>query len=123
MKKPQLSTKGETLARWTSLPENLPLNPAVVPYKHEGSTYCEDGIRITGSRQWIEAVLSHLKPLLAHEGTTTRLAVSLSEATDRETRAPLGTWSCYIQVHERGREAKIANTILGGLYDRELGRK
>lgn len=105
--------KREFLDHWRGISPGQPLAPAVVPYKHTGSTYSEDGIRITGRREWIDAVLSRLTDLLAYENTSTRLQVSYQEATDKDTRAPLGSYCAYVQVHQRGREAQIMGALFG----------
>lgn len=105
--------KKELLSHWEAIKPNQEIKPAVVPYKHEGSTFDQDGIRLTGSQKFIDSVLSHLKPLLQHENGTTRLQVSHSQATDRHTGAKLDSFKCYIQVHQRGRQAQICNTIMG----------
>ncbi len=85
--------------------------PRPVPYRHQGSTYDQDGIRITGSRAFIDAVLSRLTDLLAFENGRTRLQVSYQEATDKDSGDPLGSWSCYVQVHERGAQACTADAL------------
>ena len=59
--------KAEMLQHWQTIPDNQPVNPDPVPYKHEGSTYDQDGIRITGSKAFIDSVLSRLKELLQYE--------------------------------------------------------
>ena len=112
--------KKEILAHWQALPEGQPLRPSIVRYKHEGSTYAEDGIRITGSAKWIDAVLSRLKDLLKAENTQTRLQVSYQEATDKDTRQPLGSYACYVQVHDRGGEAKMVNAYASAVCGREV---
>jgi hypothetical protein len=115
--------KDEMLEHWKGLPENQPLRVTPVPYKHSGSTYAEDGIRITGTKEFIDSVLSCLKPLLAYEGTATRLQVVYKESQDRETGASLGSYNCYLQVHERGREAQIMGSFLEGIKDRKQRKK
>jgi hypothetical protein len=107
--------KKAILDHWRALPDNQPIRPTVIPYKHEGSTYAEDGIRITGSAQFIDAVLSRLKDMLAFEGLTTRLQLNYQESKDRESGRMLGSYNCYIQVHERGGEAKLINSHFGRL--------
>lgn len=107
--------KAQMLAHWRALPEQQKLKPCPVAYKHEGSTYSEDGIRITGSRAWIDSVLSRLKDLLAFEDCETRLQVTYQESKDRETQASLNSFNCYIQVHERGDEAKMINHFVSGI--------
>lgn len=104
--------KREFLEHWRAL-ELTSIHPGVIPYKFRGSTFAEDGIRITGSPQFVDQVLSNLKELLACENSDTRLGVSYQESKWKETGEPTGSISCYIQVHERGREARIANAFFG----------
>lgn len=112
--------KKEFLAHWSGMKRKRALKPTPVPYKHEGSTFDQDGIRITGSRQFIDGVLSRLTELLAFENTETRLQVNYQQASDRKTGEPLDSWTCYIQVHERGDEAKMVNAFASGLAGREV---
>jgi len=106
--------KKAMLEHWAGLEANQQLNPLPVAYKHEGSTYAEDGIRITGSEQWIDSVLSRVKDLLCDESGSTRLQVVYKQSTDRETREPIDSFNCYIQVHERGGEAQAVNRMIEG---------
>lgn len=109
--------KTEILAHWKSLSRPQKLTPRPVLYGHRGSTYDQDGIRITGSRAFIDAVLSHLIDLLAFENGSTRLQVSYQPATDKENGRPLGSWSCYVQVHERGAQACATGALAALLAD------
>lgn len=104
--------KQQIIQHWQDIKEGQEINISPVAYKHTGSTYDEDGIRLTGSRQFIDSVLSHLKELLEYENNDTRLQLAYQETVDKETRAPAGTFNCYIQVHERGREARIFNAFI-----------
>ena len=101
--------KAETITHWSAITPEMLLKPDVVPYKHEGSTYDQDGIRITGSRAWIDSVLSRLKPLLEFEGDETRLQLVYQQSTDRKDGRQLDAWNCYVQVHQRGDEAITMN--------------
>ncbi len=58
--------KNAFLKHWASIRKNQNLCPQPVRYGHEGSTYAEDGIRVTGSRVFIDSVLSRIKDLLDH---------------------------------------------------------
>ncbi len=111
--------KAEVLERWRGLEPNQHLKPDAVPYKHTGSTYDECGIRITGTTKFIDSVLSRLKDLLEYEGSDTRLALVYQEAVERKTQVPTGSYSAYIQVHERGPEAKAMNAFLEGIKRRK----
>lgn len=90
------------LKHWASIRKNQKLSPKPVRYTHEGSTYAEDGIRITGSRQFIDSVLSRLKDLLMYEGEETRLQAVYQRSLDRESGKALTSYNCYVQVHDRG---------------------
>lgn len=105
--------KSQILQHWSAIPENQSLKPSPVPYKHKGSTYAEDGIRVTGSRQFIDSVLSRLKDLLRFENSSTRLQVVYKESRDRETGIPLESFNFYIQVHERGQNHFTYDEIAG----------
>lgn len=106
--------KADALARWRNLPEDAPLKPTVIPYKHEGSTYGHDGVRIEGSPAFIDAVLGRLKDLLALEGPTTRIGLAYQKVMPRPGKPGNGgDCVCYVKFHERGDEAKILNTRYG----------
>jgi len=112
--------KEQFLEHWTALKPNQKVKPNPVAYKHTGSTYDEDGIRLTGSAKFIDSVLSRLKELLEYESCNTRLQVVYKESTDRKTGAPLDSYNCYVQVHQRGGEAKIANALASGIAKRRV---
>ncbi|HWR71735.1 MAG TPA: hypothetical protein VN604_01045 [Nitrospirota bacterium] len=90
------------LKHWSKLRANQKLRPKPVRYTHEGSTYAEDGIRITGSRAFVDGVLSRLKDLLDYESDETRLQVVYMRSTDRESGKTISSYNCYVQVHARG---------------------
>ena len=120
--------KAELLAKWRELPES---NPAqfmeALPYKHKGSTYGEDGIRIDGSPEFIFAVLSKLKQLLPLENEITRLSASFNEIAERvkvdggvEFGGGTGKYCCYIRLAQRGQEAQMCNLFLAGVAGRSV---
>jgi len=56
--------KGEFLNYWKTLNPNAPINILPKPHDHWGTTVDEDTIRITGSSQFIDCILSRLKDLI-----------------------------------------------------------
>ena len=106
--------KAEMLTHWQGIKPNQALKPGVIPYKHQGSTFAEDGIRITGSRAWIDSVLSRLTDLLAYEGIDTRLQVSYKQSNDKAGNLIPDAYNCYIQVHRRGSEGAILQAYIAG---------
>ncbi len=93
--------KDPFLKHWASLRKNQKVQPRPVPYRHAGSTYAEDGIRLTGSRTFVDSVLSRLKDLLLFENDETWLRVVYKRSADRESGKQLSAWNCYVQVHKR----------------------
>jgi len=98
--------KTDFLDYWAMLHDDIPLEPEPIPYKHEGTNFGNDTIRITGSRKFIDGVLSRLKELLQYEADSTRLQVLYQQTVDKNGKE-FDSWNCYIQVHERGEEAQI----------------
>lgn len=111
--------KKEAMEHWKSLePNQNPLeHMQVIPYKSGGSKYGTCGIRVDGSPEFIDAVLSNLKPLLDGEGDETRLELARREVTPTEVKGQVKGYAnrvreaevCYIRLHERGHEAKRMN--------------
>ena len=105
--------KAEILKHWQALDADLPIKPCPVLYKHKGSTFDEDGIRITGSRVFIDSVLSTLKGLLSCENGKTRLQLAYSQSVCKESGRKLDSFQCYVQVHDRGPQAQMVNKLFG----------
>lgn len=105
--------KRDALQHWSGLEPNGELPMRAVPYKTAGPKYGYDGIRIDGSREFIDGVLARLRDLIGHENGQTRLELNYTEIADRETRLPTGNFVCYVRVHERGRESLAG--AFGGL--------
>ena len=114
--------KEQIVNHWQGLKSNQPIAISPVPYKHQGSTYAEDGIRITGSKPFIDSVLSRLKDLLEHENSDTRLQLVYKQSVDKDTGVELPSFNCYIQVHERGHEARMCNAFIDGIKQRNFSK-
>ena len=107
--------KEEIINHWQGIKANQPIAISPVPYKHTGSTYAEDGIRLTGSKPFIDSVLSRLTELLEHENSDTRLQLVYKQSVDKDTGVELPSFNCYVQVHERGQEARMCNAFIDGI--------
>lgn len=112
-------TKAGELARWATLPDANPLKAMeIIPYKSAGSKYGACGIRIDGTPEFIDAVLSKLKELIDGENAMTRLELARSVVdgsgiNKKLPNATNGAECCYIRLHERGDEGKIMNARYG----------
>lgn len=103
------------LQRWHDLQENQPILPHFTPIAADahGSTFGACGIRISGNPQFIDAVLSRLKDLLAAEAGATRLTLSRqsvkpvairngeAETVKQWANADTDAETCYVQIRER----------------------
>ena len=113
--------KHEAMNRWNDLEPNQDPYQHIkpIPYRSEGSTYGADGIRICGSREFIESVLSNLKSLLQGENHHTRLQITWADVKPTEIKGEVKNFSnasenamvCYIQIRERGSKAAQVNNF------------
>lgn len=113
--KPKTLRKEAFLAYWAAMKRKRTIKPTPIPYKFKGSTYARDGIRITGSRMFVDQVISNLTGLLGYENDMTRLQVVYKQTVDRDSGQPIDSWNCYLQVHERGGEAQMANAFMSAM--------
>jgi hypothetical protein len=91
-----------------------------IAYKARGSRYGACGVRIDGTPEFIDAVLSNLKPLLAGENCTTRLELARAVVDGSGIGKVLDNAAthaecCYIRLHTRGHESQIMASIYGVL--------
>jgi len=104
--KPWKAKKDEIKKFWQSLPASMPIQPLnVIPGGYKGSTYMYDGIRVTGSHQFINSVTSRLKDILNYDEGNTKLFLRYHQQVDKNTEQPLpNSFVFYVQV--RGKEDK-----------------
>lgn len=99
------ASKTDIMNMWKTIEANRPVTIRPIAYSHKGSTYGEDGIRITGNPQFITSVISHLKDFLSYENPQTKLSVSYRE-TESPSKIATGqnktSYVFYIAVKERG---------------------
>jgi hypothetical protein len=117
-------TKAEALRNWAKLPANQNPLPHMSPIRKgtTGSRYGACGIRIDGTPEFIDAVLSCLKPLIDGENQVTRLELARNEVKSTEingerksfVNAARNAECCYIRLHERGPEAIAYGAMLNG---------
>ncbi len=112
-------TKAQILDYWRALQPNhiIPMQP--MEADHKGSTYSQDGIRITGTKQFIDGVLSRLKDLVALESQQTKLEVVYRDIDSTNPNNPRpGTFVFYIMAKERTaptvKTTNAVKPVLGG---------
>lgn len=107
------ATKAEILSYWQNLPPDTPIYMKPIDYEHQGSTYGEDGLRITGRPEFIASVMSRLKEFLNFENPTTKLAVTYRQ-TESPSQVKMGeiktSYVFYVSARERGSaKSKVLN--------------
>jgi hypothetical protein len=100
--KPRRLGKADILARWESLSPDQPLRVSPIASDHTGSNYDQDTMRILGSLEFIDSILSRLQGLLEFDSGQSRLELTITETVDRNTGNLTGAWACYIRIKERG---------------------
>ena len=98
-------SKEEDMRLWRGLPFGMPIAMKPVDNDHKGSTFSEDAIRITGTTEFIESVISRLKEFLKYESETTKLNVSFRETSSpslEEEGMGKKSYVFYIQSKTRG---------------------
>lgn len=129
MRTARKNLKAEQLVHWRNLEPNQNPLPHMwpIPYKTRGSRYGACGIRIDGTPDFIDAVLSNLKPLLDGEGITTRLELArhvvdgsgIGKVLDN---AVPQAEVCYIRLHKRGHEGAMYQAIVENARERSKAR-
>lgn len=97
------ATKDQILQYWRTLRPDTPIPMSPIRYDHEGTTYAQDGVRVTGSQEFIGAVIARLKEFINFETPQTKL-----QLVYRETDSPTGAFDnktsfvFYVQAKARG---------------------
>lgn len=102
--KPWKAGKQEIMKFWKGIQTNLPFAMKPIEYDHKGTTIQEDGIRITGSKEFIASVISRLKDFLIYENPETKLMVSYRQSPKSLKPGARNSYSFYLQVKQRGKK-------------------
>ena len=78
-----IGSKQAILDLWANLPEDGPVPLTPIEPGHTGSTFACDQLRVTGSKEWIEWILSRIKPVLEFDGNGSRLEVVFIKTCER----------------------------------------
>lgn len=109
------ATKAQVMDFWQKVRPDIPLMMSPIPYEHKGSTYKEDGIRITGSKDFIASTLARLKEFMAYENPQTKLMLVYRETEKSDSPSEQSTYVFYLQTKARGNknsQGDIAPTSL-----------
>lgn len=97
--------RDQILQHWAKLPPNLQIKVEPISSVHRGTRYRSDGIRLTGSPQFINAVLSRIKDIMAYENPETQVEVEfeqISSAKGFDPKYDTPKYVMYVHVAQRG---------------------
>jgi hypothetical protein len=103
--KPWKASKEDILNFWKGIGANIPLQLKAIDYEHEGSTIQEDGVRITGTKEFITSVLSRLKDFITYENPDTKLMVAYRQSPKSFLPGSKNSYIFYLQAKKRGKKA------------------
>lgn len=122
---PQLwhASKAEIIGMWKNL-RPVPLQIEPIPENQKGTRLQYDGIRITGSAQFINATLARLKDLLAAEDQPgVRLDLEYRQIESKDPSMPTA-YLCYIHSEtDTKKKAKDVNNIDTDSITPKTGKK
>jgi len=83
-RKPWKAKRADVLKFWQGLTPNQPIQVEPVSKFHHGTKFREDGLRITGSPEFINGVLSRVKDLLQYDANpATKLDVEYRQIENK----------------------------------------
>ena len=110
-KKVWSAKKAEILQLWRSLNSDTPIVIQPMTEKPDGvekSSYGEDGVRITGSYEFITAVLSRIKEIINYENLDTKLRLVFRGVdSSKQPRPDRQSFVFYINLERRSKKRLI----------------
>ena len=102
-RKPWKAKRADIIRFWQGLRPNQPVQPTPVSKYHKGTKFREDGLRITGSPDFINGVLSRIKDLLQYEtNPATKLEIEYRQLEDKSGNpGDQPIYVCYIHVMQK----------------------
>ena len=97
------ATKAQVMEFWKKIRPDTPIVMNPIPYDHKGSTYEKDGIRVTGSKEFIASTISRLKAFIAYENPNTKLMLVYRETKPAINLGDQATFVFYLQAKARGK--------------------
>ncbi|RDJ35142.1 MAG: hypothetical protein DWQ19_09920 [Crenarchaeota archaeon] len=98
-KKAWKAKKADVIQFWQNIKPNLPIQMEPVSATHKGTRFRSDGIRITGSPQFINSVLSRIKDIIQLQSGDVRLDVEYREIENKEGDTTPSTQEYVFYVH------------------------
>lgn len=83
--KPWKAKRADVISFWQRLKPNMPLQISPIDPNHHGTRFQEDGLRITGTPEFINSILSRIKDFLQYDlNPGTKLDVEYRQIENKE---------------------------------------
>jgi hypothetical protein len=105
--KPWKAKKADVINHWKNLTSNLPIKMDAVPEQHKGTRFRSDGLRITGSPQFINSVLSRIKDMADFEKSGDRLDVEYRQIQAKMSNDSELDFVFYCHLVQNDKKLKI----------------
>lgn len=99
VEKPWTAKKSDVMQSWNNLKPNLPLNMQPVSEHNKGSRFRYDGIRVTGTAQFINGIMSRIKDMMQYENEVHRLDIEYRQIPSKEgdmDNSPQFAFYCHL---------------------------
>lgn len=96
--KPWVAKKEDVLRLWNTTRNDAPLSVEPVSPFHKGNRFDQDGIRITGSSQFINSVLGKLKDFLFYSNHPSLDLDVKYRQIQKRSLSNRSSFACYINV-------------------------
>jgi hypothetical protein len=105
--------KDQAMQYWQSLKPNSPILFDPIEPGKKGSTFGEDGLRLTGSRKFIDSVIGRLKDIMQYENPSTKLNVVYRQVQYKGSNTPDKNSSFVFYAQVKSRDKKALGTTDG----------
>ena|SRR6185437_6241543 len=102
--KPWSMDKDQIMQYWQNLNPSTPVFFDPIEPGKRGSTFGEDGLRLTGSRRFIDSVLGRLKDIMQYENPSTKLSLTYRQVEYRGNQTPNKSTSFVFYAQAKKRE-------------------
>lgn len=99
--KPWVAKKADILNMWGSVKSDVPLQVRPVPAHHVGNRFDQDGVRITGTSQFINSVLARLKSFLLYSDHPSLELDVKYRSVQRRSISDKPSFACYVNVVQK----------------------
>lgn len=117
IQKPWKAKRADAIDFWKNLRPLMPISIEPISKEHQGTKFRKDGIRITGSQQFIASILSRLKELLAWERPGYKLDVEYRQIEAKgPAEPPEYVFYIHVLTDSDDKKLKIPHVVKSNIH-------